>query len=355
MKKAVIRFMALMLAFVLTALIPDAGMQKAQAAGLITVDELRVTLPVKSISLLPSSTEGQVMGLVRSNVGTTTEGVMPDSLNTWLEYQNGSRIDGVGLGTGEVNVTRNYYIGVTFELESGYCWSAAVVRLDHNPKALSSVSFPVYFNGKKVSNGYISYNSNYNTVKVDIPAANEMSAAKLQLKGKTTFQYDGKKHALVLKSVRLYGKKLPSTCYKVYYTDKNNKKIQPPKKPGSYFMVVEGKGILRGTKAVSFKIEKLKNTMKASGKKLTVNAAALKKKNIIINRAKAFQVTKARGKVTFQKIKGNKRITVAKNGKITVKKGLKKGKYRIQVKVTAAGNDLYKKMTKKVYVTIIVK
>ena len=46
---------------------------------------------------------------------------------------------------------------------------------------------------------------------------------------------------------------------------------------------------------------------------------------------------------------------MAKNGKITVKKGLKKGTYRIQVKVTAAGNDIYKKMTKKVYVTIIVK
>ena len=355
MKKAAIRFISLMLVFVLAVLAPAAEMRTAQADALITVEELRVTLSMKEISLLPSSTERQVMDRIRTNAGSTTEGVWKDMTNTWLEYQNGSKIDGVGQGTDNVDAARNYYFGVTFGLESGYCWPADVVRLDHNPKALSSVSFPVYFNGNKVSNGYISYNYNYDTVTVHFPIANNMSAAKVAVDGKTSYKYDGKRHGPVLKNVTLYGEKLPETCYSIYFTDSANKKIQPPKKPGRYFMVVEGKGILQGTKTVSFKIQKVKNIMKASGKKLTVNASVLKKKNIVINKAKAFQVTKAKGKVTFQMIKGNNKIKVAKNGKITVKKGLKKGTYRIQVKVTAAGNDIYKKMTKKVYVTIIVK
>ena len=44
--------------------------------------------------------------------------------------------------------------------------------------------------------------------------------------------------------------------------------------------------------------------------------------------------TDATGDVTFKKVSGDKKITVAKNGKVTVKKGLKKGTYTLKVKVT---------------------
>ena len=355
MKKAAIRFLSLILAFVLAVLASAAEVRTAQADALITVDELRVTLSIKEISLLPSSTERQVMDRIRTNAGTTTEGVKKNSLNTWLEYQNGSQIDGVGLGTDNVNAARNYYIGVTFDLESGYCWPAAVVRLDHNSKALSSVSFPVYFNGSKVTGGYISYNSTYDSVKVDIPVANAMAAAKLTVSGKKTYQYNGKKQGPVLKAVSLYGEKLPSSCYKVYFTDSANKKIQPPKKPGKYYLTVEGKGILKGVKRVAFNIKKAPNTLKASGKTRTVSAAVLKEKSVNVFRKNVITVTKAKGKVTYHKISGSKKITVSKNGTVTLKKGLKKGTYRIGIKVTAEGNDIYKKKTKTVYVTITVK
>lgn len=43
------------------------------------------------------------------------------------------------------------------------------------------------------------------------------------------------------------------------------------------------------------------------------------------------------------------------NGKITIKKGLKKGTYKIKVKVTAAGNKSYKSAVKTVTVKIVVK
>ena len=38
---------------------------------------------------------------------------------------------------------------------------------------------------------------------------------------------------------------------------------------------------------------------------------------------------------------GGKKIVIAKNGKVTVKKGLKKGTYKVKVKVTKAGNNAY--------------
>lgn len=97
------------------------------------------------------------------------------------------------------------------------------------------------------------------------------------------------------------------------------------------------------------------NTLTAQGKTVTVKFAKLKKKNQTVKRAKAIDISNAQGALSFKKVKGSKKITVAKNGKITVKKGLKKGTYKITVKVTAAGNNIYDSATKTVTVTIKVK
>ena len=90
--------------------------------------------------------------------------------------------------------------------------------------------------------------------------------------------------------------------------------------------------------------------------KTQVRYSKLKKKSQKIARSKAIKVSKAKGKVTHKNIgskktnkKYGKKITInAKNGKITVKKGLKKGTYKVKVKVRAAGNSKYKALTKTV-------
>ncbi|MBQ3903404.1 MAG: hypothetical protein II744_00380, partial [Eubacterium sp.] len=108
-------------------------------------------------------------------------------------------------------------------------------------------------------------------------------------------------------------------------------------------------GKVMKTEAIA-KLPKKNNPVKAKGK--TVKAKENKKTSV--NKSKAFTVKNAKGKVTFKKAGGNSRITVASNGKITVKSGLKKGKtYKIKVKIKAAGNSTYKAKT--VTVTVKVK
>ena len=97
------------------------------------------------------------------------------------------------------------------------------------------------------------------------------------------------------------------------------------------------------------------NTMTVKTKTVKVSAATLKKKNVSFAAKKAFTVKKAKGKVTYKKIAGSKKIIVSKVGKITVKKGLKKGKYTKKEKNMAAGNKTYKAKSKTVKLTIIVK
>ena len=100
----------------------------------------------------------------------------------------------------------------------------------------------------------------------------------------------------------------------------------------------------------------LTNTLKASGKTAKVSYSKLKKKNQTISRASAIKVSGAIGKVTYTKTKGDKKITInKKTGKITVKKGLKKGTYKLKVDVKAAGSGSYASATKNVTVKIKVK
>ena len=93
------------------------------------------------------------------------------------------------------------------------------------------------------------------------------------------------------------------------------------------------------------------NTIKVKAKKVTVKAKKLKKKAQKVKITKALKVTKAKGTVTYAKVKKGstkkffKKVKIAaKSGKITIKKcKLKKGTYKLKIKVTAAGTKNYKK------------
>jgi hypothetical protein len=104
-------------------------------------------------------------------------------------------------------------------------------------------------------------------------------------------------------------------------------------------------------KAVDNAQLKAANTMTAKGKTIT----AKKNKTKTFKKSKAFSVKSAKGKVTFAKKSGKAKIVVSKSGKVTVKKGLKKGTYKVKVAVTAAGNGNYLPKTKVVTLKVKVK
>ncbi|HAM16539.1 MAG TPA: hypothetical protein DCP91_11930 [Eggerthellaceae bacterium] len=84
-----------------------------------------------------------------------------------------------------------------------------------------------------------------------------------------------------------------------------------------------------------------KNTISVQAKQVKAKA----KKKTTVAAKKAFTVTNAKGKVSYYKIGGNDKknnVTVKANGKIVVKKGLKKGKtVKVKVLVVDSGNANY--------------
>ena len=108
-------------------------------------------------------------------------------------------------------------------------------------------------------------------------------------------------------------------------------------------------------------LNKAANPMTLKAKTVKIKYSKLKKKAQSIKRAKGFSVSRAEGKVAYKLVsakKGKKsfkkkfRIN-AETGKITVKKNLKKGTYKVKVKVKAGGNtnfeaSAWKKITIKI-------
>ena len=159
------------------------------------------------------------------------------------------------------------------------------------------------------------------------------------------------------------------TTIKIGDTTKTTAKINYPSGKTTYttskktVATVDSKGVIKGvgtgkatitakngrmSKTVEITVKKADNPMVVKFTK-TVNANS--KKNVTATVAK---VSKAQGKVTY-KVTGNSKVSI-KNGKLTIKKGLKKGKtVKVKVTVTAAGTSKYDKGTKSETITIKVK
>ena len=93
--------------------------------------------------------------------------------------------------------------------------------------------------------------------------------------------------------------------------------------------------------------QKFVNPMMVQAKTVKIKLAKIKKKKQTIKPKKAFIIENAQGVITY-KITGVKKAKFkkffkinARSGKITVRKGLKKGTYKLKVTVTAAGNSNY--------------
>jgi len=162
------------------------------------------------------------------------------------------------------------------------------------------------------------------------------SIAKATIKGLSTYTYSGQAITPRI-GVTVDG------CYPLEGADytvsfKNNRNA------GKATVTITGKGGYTGTKTVYFTINKAENSLRGYYGTKDVSAKKVKKKAQVCGKVKA---TKANGKVTFTKKSGASCLKVnKKTGKITVKKGTKKGGYKIKVVVKAAGDNNHKAKSK---------
>ena len=146
------------------------------------------------------------------------------------------------------------------------------------------------------------------------------------------------------------------------YYDENKKELsEAPVNAGTYYVVAyfagNDKYAAMHSDYIKLTIDKADNTLKATGKTVKLKAKKIRKK---VNRPaeQVYTIQDNVGDLSFKKAgkAGGKKIAVnKKTGKMIFKKGLKKGKYKVKVKITAAGDDNYKAGTSTVKVKVKVK
>ncbi|MBR5337869.1 MAG: cadherin repeat domain-containing protein [Lachnospiraceae bacterium] len=165
---------------------------------------------------------------------------------------------------------------------------------------------------------------------------------------KTSYTYNGKVQKPKV-TVRYKGKKLKTGNYTVTYP-------RGCKNVGTYTIKVKLKKGYSGTATADYTINKAKNPLSVKAKKPNVSYNKLTKEKQTLVASSVLQVTKARGKVTYEIVEGNENITIKnKSGKVTIAKDLPKATYKTKIKVTAAGDANYKPGSKTVTVKIKVK
>ena len=198
------------------------------------------------------------------------------------------------------------------------------------------------------------------TAKATFTIRKKMSKISLEAQSKT---YNGKAQAYN-GSVKKTGSTGKVTF--TYYSDaKGTKQVKAGKvkNAGTYYVraTLAGDANYEGTTSdlVKFKITKVKNTLTVKApKSKTIKYEKLKKKDVALTRLTAnVKFGKATFSLTGVKASSYKKYFKinTKNGKLTVKKGLKKGTYTVTVKVTVKGNANYIEATKNVKITITVK
>lgn len=180
---------------------------------------------------------------------------------------------------------------------------------------------------------------------IAIPAIKTVSLSQ------TAYTYNGKVRKPAVTVEDTAGKKLKEgTDYTVKYQNSKSKAA------GTYKVTVTFKNDYTGTAALKYTIKKAENKISIQPTTKNFKHSSLKKKNgtftliasVKENAAKTFSVVSV-----SKKAKGY--IGVSKAGKVTVKKGLGKGTYSLQVKVTAAKTANYKttSVTEKVKITVL--
>lgn len=192
----------------------------------------------------------------------------------------------------------------------------------------------------------------YGMLTIKLPVLSVSEASVTGISDKT---YTGK--AITQSPVVKIGNKTltADTDYLVDYENNTN--------AGTATVTITGKGDYTGTVTKTFKIKKASNPLTIKPKTAAVKYSKLKKKNQTLAVSKVIDFKKdAKDKKTYTlssakkgKTSFKKYFTIHKNtGKLTVKKGLKKGTYKVTVKVKAAGNSNYKASASKT-VTFTVK
>ena len=125
------------------------------------------------------------------------------------------------------------------------------------------------------------------------------------------------------------------TDYEIYYSNNED--------AGTASLTISFRHSFIGSYKATFQISKASNPLSVKGKTFKVKAKKIKKKALTVSISNGVKFVKNAGDPkVYKKKSGNKKIVInPTTGKITIKKKLKRGTYKVKVQITSLGNNNY--------------
>ena len=132
------------------------------------ISAFEVTVNYDNILLSSDHTEGDVNTMLEENYEITVDG--SKGFESYLMYLLAS-FNGIGNGTNQVSVDKNYYYTFYCELKPGYGWPDSVITdaVDAHVSVGELEGFKVVINGMEATDAIVNYNAFWNGVRVYIP------------------------------------------------------------------------------------------------------------------------------------------------------------------------------------------
>ena len=204
-----------------------------------------------------------------------------------------------------------------------------------------------------LSDGTVTDNKGGDVYQETPPVAGMMETISLSTEDVTLssyiYTYDGKAKKPGV-TVKINGATLTKgTDYSVSYATGR-------KNAGTYAVTVTGKGNYKGTIIKYFTIEEAPNPLKvtAASEIICINERQIKTGRPTLKADKLFRfIDKGLGTITYTKKSGDKKITIdKKTGELKIHKCLKKGLYKVAIKITAHGAENYRPKSQTVLLNI---
>lgn len=217
---------------------------------------------------------------------------------------------------------------------------ANVTNIGGTLKVFGNTPVTVYgYSGSEAEKKYAGKSGNVTFVLLD----KKTTGVTIKASDKTMTASASKSQSWTIGAKASNGAKLTYKSNNAKVKVSSSGKVTVPKKfVGTVKITIKTK---KTSKVVTLTVKKASNPLKVRTKNQKIKASAVKKK------AKTFtvKVTKAQGKVSYKSSKP-KYVTVSAKGKVTIKKGTPKGKYKITV--TAKGKGIYNKKSKTITITV---
>ena len=190
--------------------------------------------------------------------------------------------------------------------------------------------------------------------KLPDPSDWKKTTPKVELSN-TSFVYNGKEQKPEV-TVKDGERTLDSSFYDISYSgDSTN--------VGKHTVTVKLKNGYIGEGSAEYEITKTNNTASIRAKKVKIKKSKIKKKKQTISLKKWAVMSNVKGVISFKlntakkgKKSFRKKIKLnTKTGKITLKKGMKKGTYKLKIKVKVTGDNNYNPIEKTVIVNVKIK